>query len=951
MKAEQRIKEATLVCSKAAATEMKIRTARKSYDKGTAAGHLVRGLSADIGEGASCRSAIRTARNVVKDIGVTQAREIGGLLPLAGLSQNHSERDSHSLLVKKLMLSLPIPMTETSSDCKSGARDTKHKGLLRLSIRDWARYLLQTNSWHTLAGLRNPDPKREQKIWKAFWENYKLHDPQHWVFKAAEEKKLALENTAAIVLHGDEGRGRRRQAFFVLSWHSCLGRGSTLALRNKSLKKVRKPYLKMGLNLKGHSYTTRFVTGVLPKSLYSDSDQSFFDLLAAAYDDAKLLSTEGVQYGAGERRWMVMLRTTGDWPFLAKAGCLQRTFANAVKSVNQASTGVCHLCEAGFPHAPLEQIGTRRPSWMHTVSASSPFGSWPEAGRILDTHEQLAQHFAYDIFHTFHLGVGRTFLGSVIALLSDLEIGNIDQRFQCLTEKYRTWCASNHRSTIVTKLTKDLITWETTTDYPKGGWYKGALTTNLMEWVESLEGTTTDPLLVSAFEATKSINRCFRILYAEDAFLSADTAKLTGELISRFLRRYEHLVRETYEMECTLFSVPPKIHPLHHFALDLLRAGRAGHPGINPLLWSTQMSEDLVGRPSRLSRRVGTRCVVQRTLQRYLQSAYREWVKAGEILAAVKDRKSQRTLRQFALPSTRTTLGATRSRVVAKYLVYRRMRPHCTERLLFLFSLWAFFYKFADVSSADWDMRLYSAHVSVYCDLRGVDAFLFLDATTKKKAPKAALTHWQRQGWQIKIVPLEKSTRYVSAERLTSKSLKFAPPSWLLSGKWDWLIGYDHDMTINLQKLPEFLSNHDNKPLLMLKWYWRNCDNDAFDCMLWEMDDMLTKRPEYVRSSRKNIEHWKDLMTTMHHAAKPFTPLHYFESCVIFRNLNHERAGDVKTAFERTYNMSHDIQRDQFLVPYYLWRDGLSAELGAMHLSELQQELDFCSVPTKRKRN
>ena len=583
---------------------------------------------------ASCRSAISTARNVVKDIGVTKARGIGGLLPLAGLSQNHSERDSHSLLAKKLLLSLPIPITETSSDCTSGATDTKRKGLSRLSIRDWARYLLQTNCWHVLAGLRKADRKREQSIWRAFWQRYKLHDPEHWIFKAAAEKKLELEKTAAIVLHGDEGRGRRRNPFFVLSWHSCLGRGSNpaLALRSTSLKKVRKPYLKMELNMKGHSYTTRFVTGVLPKHLYSDSDQSFFDLLAAAYDDAKLLSTEGVQHGSGERRWMVMLRTTGDWPFLAKAGCLQRTFANAVKAVNQASTGVCHLCEAGFPHAPLEQIGTRQPSWMHTVSASSPFGSWPEAGRILDTHEQLAQHFAYDKFHTFHLGVGRTFLGSVIALLSGLEVENVEQRFQSLTEKYRTWCANNHRSTIVTKLTKDLITWDTTTDYPKGGWYKGALTTTLMEWVESLEGTTDDPLLVSAFEATKSINRCFRILYAQGAFLSADTAKLTGELISRFLRRYNQLVRETYEMERTLFSIPPKIHPLHHFACDLLNSGRAGHPGINPLLWSTQMSEDLVGRPSRLSRRVGTRLVVQRTLQRYLQAAYREWVKAGLLI-------------------------------------------------------------------------------------------------------------------------------------------------------------------------------------------------------------------------------------------------------------------------------------------------------------------------------
>ena len=589
---------------------------------------------------ASCRSAIRTARNVIKDIGVTKARGIGGLLPLAGLSQNHSERDSHTLLAKNLCLSLPIPISEIPSDCSSGAKAKKGmkcKSLSRLSIEDWAKYLLRTNNWHMLAGLRNPDRKREQSIWKAWWERYNRHNPEHPVFQAAAEKKLDLERTAAIVLHGDEGRGRRRQAFFVLSWHSVLGRGSNpgLAMSGclpKSVKKVRKPYVKMNINLKGHSYTTRFVTGVLPRALYSENDKSFFDLLAAAYDDAKLLSTVGVRDGSGQRHWMIMLKTTGDWPFLAKAGCFQRTYANAVKAANQASTGICHLCEAGFSHAPLEQIGTRRPDWMHTVSASSPFKSWPEAGRLLSTHEQLAQHFAYDLFHTFHLGVGCTFLGSVIALLSDLETGNVEQRFQKLTEKYRTWRASNGKSTIVPKLTKDLITWEAATDYPTGGWYKGALTTTLMEWVESLDGTTTEPLLVSAFEATKCINRFFRILYTSGAWLPVETAKLTGELLSRFLRRYDQLAWDSFGQQLTLFALPPKIHPLHHFAIDLLRSAAKGHPGLNPLLWSTQMSEDLVGRPSRLSRRVGSRLVILRTLERYLKSAYSEWIKAGLLI-------------------------------------------------------------------------------------------------------------------------------------------------------------------------------------------------------------------------------------------------------------------------------------------------------------------------------
>ncbi|CAK9106990.1 unnamed protein product [Durusdinium trenchii] len=237
----------------------------------------------------------------------------------------------------------------------------------------------------------------------------------------------------------------------------------------------------------------------------------------------------------------------------------------------------------------------------------------------------------------------------------------------------------------------------------------------------------------------------------------------------------------------------------------------------------------------------------------------------------------------------------------------------------------------------------------VPCAPTEVDAFLFLDDVTLLKAPKAALAHWKHQGWHIKRVALQKGTRYVSAERLTSKFLKFTPPRWMQ--RYDWLIGYDHDMTINLDKLPQFLQDHQDKPLLMLKWYWRDCNADAFKCMLWEMDDMLTKRPEYVSSSRRNVQQWKELMTSMHDGQRPFRPPHYYESCIIARNLKHKRAQAVKTAFEKTYKMSHDIQRDQFLLPYYLWHESLSQELVAMHLWEMQEGLDFCSVPTKRKRN
>lgn len=261
--------------------------------------------------------------------------------------------------------------------------------------------------------------------------------------------------------------------------------------------------------------------------------------------------------------------------------------------------------------------------------------------------------------------------------------------------------------------------------------------------------------------------------------------------------------------------------------------------------------------------------------------------------------------------------------------------------------------------------RKQQAHIAVYtynlggyeeprgfqvpCVPDTVDAFLFLDARTKRKAPKAALAYWKRQGWKLKIVPLEDATPYVSGERLTSKYLKFTPPEWM--ERYDWLVGYDHDMTINLQKLPRFLEDRDDRPLLMLKWYWRDCEDDAFKCMMWEMNDMLTKRPEYVKSSRRNIQHWKELMRSLHEAREAFMPPHYYESCIIARNLKHEKAETVRNAFEKIYNMSHDIQRDQFLLPYYLWRHDLSYELEALHLDEMQEQLDMCSVPTKRKRN
>ena len=64
--------------------------------------------TAAIAEACSYRSAIRTARGVVQDLGEQVAKTSGGLTELARCSEAHSERDGRTVIAKKFGLALPI---------------------------------------------------------------------------------------------------------------------------------------------------------------------------------------------------------------------------------------------------------------------------------------------------------------------------------------------------------------------------------------------------------------------------------------------------------------------------------------------------------------------------------------------------------------------------------------------------------------------------------------------------------------------------------------------------------------------------------------------------------------------------------------------------------------------------------------------------------------------------
>ena len=575
-----------------------------------------------------CSTAIRSAQGVVKDFGAELVRErSNGLLELARSSAANGERDAHRVM-DEYGLTLPIPLCSLPVECEGNE-------LPVLRLRDWMSFMLSRNSLHSLCGLKRPDKEREEGILKTFWKRFRDEHPNHPIYELACAGKILLHRCVPVVAHGDEGRGRRHSPYLVLNWHSLIGRGCD------SCPVPCREYNKLLLNFKGHSLTTRMLAGALPKAWYVDEhDDVFQSMLQFMASEAAFMASSGVQDSAGETTWAMMLGMTGDWPWLVKSGGLNRSFSRVQKHLNLKNppAGICHLCRAGQTGIPFEDINTRRPTWLATMNTMSPFETPSPFLAVPHEENRFPEFFCFDVFHTVHLGVAKHLLGSLLALLSEQqEAANIDDRFSLLTDRYLAWCRLNKRSAYVRKLTKDCIGWPKTSVFPIGAWHKGEFSTNLLRFAEAEYGHESfndEPLLKLALEATKSLNSSLRTMYASQLFLRPSQAMAVAGEGLRFLRRYAACAVQARQQGRALFAVMPKGHAFHHILLSLEQQAKVPSRRwiLNPLAWSTQMCEDFVGRPSRLSRRVKPGSIqVRRVIQRHLKAAYHQWVAAGLI--------------------------------------------------------------------------------------------------------------------------------------------------------------------------------------------------------------------------------------------------------------------------------------------------------------------------------
>ena len=117
-----------------------------------------------------------------------------------------------------------------------------------------------------------------------------------------------------------------------------------------------------------------------------------------------------------------------------------------------------------------------------------------------------------------------------------------------------------------------------------------------------------------------------RGLYKSGVWLREARARELGTWGLAFLRSYAKLASMAYQRRERRFTLVPKLHFFNHLMVELLEGARDHKWSLNPMVFSVQLQEDYIGKPSRISRRVSPKSThALRTLERVLSGMFAEF--------------------------------------------------------------------------------------------------------------------------------------------------------------------------------------------------------------------------------------------------------------------------------------------------------------------------------------
>ena len=206
-----------------------------------------------------------------------------------------------------------------------------------------------------------------------------------------------------------------------------------------------------------------------------------------------------------------------------------------------SGAGVCWLCMGGNDAGgPWEDFNVNA-RWS-TVQPQEPWASRPTLLRLFHNVSEPEAFFRPDIWHCYHGGAGKLFVASALAEALALFDGSMDNRVEQMAEALRTWAKKpGNQLPHSGQFCKERIQLTSYQVLPDASWSKFNDTYvyhRFLEWLlmENLEQVSDNETLKTILDATRCINRSFKILYQSGLFLTSAEALEAGQLGRAFLR-------------------------------------------------------------------------------------------------------------------------------------------------------------------------------------------------------------------------------------------------------------------------------------------------------------------------------------------------------------------------------------------------------------------------------
>ena len=510
----------------------------------------------------------------------------------------------------------------------------------------WIKFLLEEHP-SLLVGTKRSSIQ-EQLL--GFWTTYRKVHPNHAVFDNPDP--LRLSHTLPIFLHGDEGRYLKRSNYMLCTVESVLGssRYKCAHACDCSADPVlnRYPDLQVDVSaedaraihvarrqsntMKGHCYLSRFLCFGMASQQYKACEGLLDQAFGLVAEDMGSLVSEGLLIGDppnATRFWVGYMGVKGDMKFHHQVGHLNRSYFNLGKKTFRP---LCHLCMAGSEGQPMESLADE-PAWAVSEHVQEPWHEAPALAQIPYDKDARASCFRLDPFHLLKVGHLRDLCGSGVVALCylgkfDFEEGeslSIESRLNRAHGNFSLWCTASHKTPALRSFSKLNFNIPNASSY---AWVncKGSDASLILSWLlffirtcVHVKGEDPKRLFKALEQSLESAIVFYKVLQSHRLWLQRPCAQRAQHHLLRMLRGYKVCSQECFNLQLACFGLKPKLHALHHMSRDLSRQLSRKAPLIlSPLACNCEAHEDMVGRISRLARRVSSRTVNARVFERLL---------------------------------------------------------------------------------------------------------------------------------------------------------------------------------------------------------------------------------------------------------------------------------------------------------------------------------------------